>query len=141
MKRFSKDTLKTERSPRQLRVGEELRHAIAAAIQEGNYPWPATGDKRPATITVTEVKVSPDLRNATCFIMPLGGHHIENTVKALNMHAHFFKSVIAKEVILKYVPALKFAADTSFDYAARIEKILHDPAVARDLKNNEEADE
>lgn len=123
-----------KRSPRQLRVGEEIRHALAAALQTGDYPWP---DDLPRTsITVTEVQVSPDLRNATAFIMPLRGERVEAVVQALKIHSYFFKKIIARDVQLRYVPALFFAADTSFAYAEKIEKLLHTPAVARDLSGN-----
>jgi ribosome-binding factor A len=125
-----------KRSPRQLRVGEELRHAIAASLQRGDFPWSGEGPR--PMITVTEVRISPDLRNATIYIMPLGGVRVEEVVKHLNMHHHFFKNVIAKNVIMRWIPQLHFLADTSFDYAQKIDKILHDPAVARDLKDRED---
>lgn len=136
MSRFRNPTENKEkgRSPRQLRVGEELRHALAAALQEGDYPWPK--DVKRTIISVTEVQVSPDLRNATAFVMPLGGEHVDESVKALNTHVHYFKNVIAHEVQLRWIPNLRFQADTSFEYANKIEKILHDPAVARDLKDH-----
>jgi ribosome-binding factor A len=127
------------RSPRQLRMGEEIRHALANAFQLGDYPWPQ-GQQRPAAITVTEVRISPDMGNATAYVVPLGGPlggmATADVVKTLNLHRAFFKNVIAKNVVIRYVPALHFDADTSFDYAEKIEKILHDPNVARDLKND-----
>lgn len=132
----SKKTSSQERTPRQLRVGEEIRHALAAALQEGNYPWPE--DLPRTTITVTEVRVSPDLRNATAYVMPLGGERMAEVVKALKIHSYFFKKVIAQEVLLRYVPSLFFEADASFAYAEKIERLLHDPAVARDLQAHEE---
>jgi ribosome-binding factor A len=130
---------KTERSPRQLRVGEEIRHALAAALQHGDFPWPA-GEARPH-ITVTEVRISADLRNATVFVMPLGGINVEKVVKALNETVHFFKNVLAHDIQLRWIPELRFSADTSFAYAEKIEKILHDPAVARDLKTPKHTDD
>lgn len=135
MSRFKPTSSGPPRSPRQLRVGEELRHALAAALQQGDYPWPE-GQKR-QIISVTEVTISPDLRNATIYVMPLGGENVEQVVKALNGHVHFFKNVIAHEVQLRWIPQLRFQADTSFAYAEKIEKILHDPVVARDLKDDE----
>jgi ribosome-binding factor A len=124
------------RSPRQLRVGEELRHALAASLQKGDFPWEAEGPR--PLITVTEVRIGPDLRNATIYVMPLGGVRIEAVIKELNRNKHFFKNVIAKNVHMRWIPQLHFSSDTSFDYAAKIDKILHDPAVARDLKDKED---
>ncbi len=119
------------RSQRQLRVGEEIRHALAAVFQRGDFHWPE--GLTPAAITVTEVRVSPDLHNATAFVMPLGGIKLPETVQALNAAIGFFRHVIAKEVQLRFVPKLGFAADTSFDYANKITTLLQDPAVAKDL--------
>lgn len=135
MKKFKKPST-PDRSPRQLKVGEEIRHALAAALQQGDYPWPADVPRH--LITVTEVRISPDLRNATVYIIPLGGAHIPETVKALNAQHHFFKNVIAHEVQLRWVPQLHFEADTSFAYAEKIEKILHDPNVVRDLSTRDD---
>ena len=120
------------RTQRQLRVGEELRHTLALEFQRGNVPWPRAFEA--PLITVTEVQVSPDLRNATAFIMPLGGKDIEPTIKVLNAIAGYFRHALADTVKLRYVPKLDFKADTSFDYAQKIEKILQDPVVAKDLE-------
>jgi ribosome-binding factor A len=122
------------RSQRQLRVGEEIRHVLAGILMRGDVPWPH-GFAAPATVTVTEVQVSPDLKNATVFVMPLGGQKLEETVKALNGIVGFFRHMVAKAVKLRYTPKLRFAPDNSFAYAQRIDDILHDPAVARDLKD------
>ncbi len=136
MSKFKNHTGSSGRSPRQLRVGEELRHALAASFQDGNYPWPTDIPRH--IITVTEVRVSPDLRNATAYIVTLGGQYNAETVKALNQAKYYFKGVIAENVELRFVPQLHFQADTSFEYAEKIERILHDPNVARDLAKNEE---
>jgi ribosome-binding factor A len=117
---------------RQLRVGEEIRHELASVFMRGDVPWPADFGKTPF-ITVTEVQVSPDLRNAYAFIMPLGGERVAETVKILNKIAGFFRHDLAKSMKLRYVPVVRFKADTSFDYAENIEKILHDPKVVKDL--------
>lgn len=119
------------RSQRQLRVGEEVRHALAAVFQRDDFHWPE--GLTPAGITVTEVRVSPDLRNATAYVMPLGGIKMTETIRALNDAVGFFRHVVAENVRLRFVPKLVFAADTSFDYATRIETMLHDPVVAKDL--------
>ncbi|MEJ0063214.1 MAG: 30S ribosome-binding factor RbfA [Alphaproteobacteria bacterium] len=126
------------RSERQLRVGEEIRHALAAVFQRSDFHWPEDFTP-PAAITVTEVRVSPDLRNATAYVMPLGGGNIAPLVKVLNGGIGFFRHVIAKEVKLRFVPNLTFAADESFDYAKKIEGILHDPSVAKDLNSEEKS--
>jgi ribosome-binding factor A len=123
------------RSPRQFKVGEELRHAMAASLQRGDFPW-TLSTPRPV-ITVTEVRISPDLRNASIFVIPLGGQNIPEVVGELNKHHHFFKNVIAQNVIMRWIPQLHFLPDQSFAYAEKIEKILHDPAVARDLNKDD----
>ena len=125
------------RTQRQLRVGEEIRHAIASVLMRGDVPWPE-GIEPAALVTVTEVQVSPDLRNATAFVMPLGGQHTNQTVNALNNAVGFFRHELAKAVQLRYVPNLKFKPDTSFEYAKKIESLLHDPVVAKDLSGDGE---
>lgn len=127
------------RSQRQLRVGEEIRHAIASVLMRGDFVWPE-GLSSPAMITVTEVQISPDLRNATAFVMPLGGKQLAETVKTLNEIVGYFRHEIAKAVKLRYVPSLHFKPDTSFEYAKKIETLLHDPAVAKDLDEEEPRD-
>lgn len=122
---------------RQLRVGEELRHALADLLHRGDFRDP---ELRALNVTVTEVRISPDLRNATAFVTPLGGHQVDEAVRALRRAAPFFRTQIARAVKLRYVPNLTFEADTSFDYAARIEALLHDPAVARDLAPQDQDD-
>ncbi len=121
------------RSQRQLRVGEELRHIIAGILMRGDVPWPAGFSGPGVTVTVTEVQVSPDLQNASVFVMPLGGQHLKETVRALNDIAGFFRHDVGKVVKLRYVPKLRFVPDTTFDVAHRINDILHTPEVARDL--------
>ena len=124
------------RSQRQLRVGEEIRHALAAVLMRGEVPW--HGGYAPENITVTEVQVSPDLKNATAFVMPLGGVKLEETVRALNNTVGFFRHALAQKVKLRYVPRLVFSPDRSFEYAQRINEILHDPDVAKDLADKDD---
>lgn len=119
------------RTQRQLKVGEEIRHTLAMLFQRGDVPWPR-GFADPM-LTISEVQVSPDLRNASAFFTTLGGQRTEETRKVLNGMAGFFRHEIAKSVRLRYVPALDFKIDNSFEYAQKIEKILHDPDVAKDL--------
>ncbi len=121
-------------SQRQLRVGEEIRHALAAVFQRGDFRDPALQD---LTVTVTEVRISPDLNNATAFVTTLGGGNMEEALAALRRARAFLRSQIARAVNLRHAPNLFFEADTSFDYAGRIGTILHSPEVARDLLPHE----
>jgi len=119
---------------RQLRVGEELRHALAWIFEKEEMRDPSLNG---VTITVTEVRISPDLKNATAFVTPLGGGDAGDVVSALNRASSFLRHRIAEKVRLRYVPRLSFLADASFDYAQRIDDLLHDPRVSRDLEPNE----
>jgi ribosome-binding factor A len=120
----------TGRSPRQLRVGEELRHALVRILARGELRDPLLAD---AQVTVTEVRVSPDLRAATAYITPFGGGDAAALVKALNHAGGYFRGQLAHEVDLRMAPTIRFAADTSFAQSNRIEELLHDPRVMRDL--------
>ncbi len=128
------------RSQRQLRVGEEIRHALATMFMRGDIPWQHGAVNMP-DVTVTEVQVSPDLKNATVFVMPLGGEKLKETVKALNNIAGFFRHEVAQVITLRYTPKLRFSADNSFVYAQRIDDILHQPEVAKDLQKHSGEDE
>ena len=121
-------------SQRQLRVGEELRHALAEVLRRGDFRDP---ELQNLNVTVTEVRISPDLRNATAFITPLGGGQVGETVAAMRRAAAFFRAQIARAIKLRYVPTLSFEADTSFEYADHINRLLHDPEVARDLSGDD----
>jgi len=107
-----------------------LRHALARIFERGELRDPAL---QGVTVTVTEVRVSPDLKNATAYILPLGGTHAAEVVTALRRCAPFLRKALAHEVPLRYAPGLAFALDTSFDYASRIDALLHKPEVERDL--------
>jgi ribosome-binding factor A len=122
-----------ERGPsqRQLRVGEELRHALAKILSAGECRDPALGN---ASITVTEVRMSPDLRNATAFVMPLAGTNAPEILAALKRSATFLKGRVAREVLLRNTPSVTFALDASFGQAERISALLARPEVARDLQ-------
>ncbi len=117
-------------SQRQLRVAEEIRHALADALKRGDLRDPGLAG---ALITITEVRISPDLRNATAFVMPLGGGEIDSVVEALRRARPYLRRQIAKAIQLRYVPDLQFIADASFDAAGHIEALLADPRVAQDL--------
>jgi len=125
-------------SQRQLRVGEELRHALATLLRPGELRDPAL---REANITVTEVRVSPDLKNATAFVMPLAGVNSDEVMAGLKRSAPFLRNRVAHMVELRQAPNLGFAIDSAFDNAARIEALLRRPEIARDLEANPEPDD
>lgn len=115
---------------RQLRVGEELRHALAQILQSDGIRDP---DLAGLSITVTEVRVGSDLRSAKVFVMPLGGKAVDGMVSALTRAAPYLRGRVAREVRLRFVPRLSFSADNTFDEVATIDRLLHAPGVARDL--------
>ena len=108
-------------SQRQQRVAEEIRHVLANIIQRGELKDPQLVD---LSVTVSEVRVSPDLKNATAFIAPLGGGSSEALATAMNRAAPFIRMRLGKKLSLKYLPKVIFEADKSFDYAQKIESIL-----------------
>ncbi|MGE5269596.1 MAG: 30S ribosome-binding factor RbfA [Thiohalocapsa sp.] len=118
-------------SQRQLRVGEELRHRLAQLLRPGELRDPAL---REANVTVTEVRVSPDLKNATAFVMPLGGANAGEIMAGLKRSAPFLRARLARLVELRQAPNIVFAFDSAFDTAERITAILHRPEVERDLQ-------
>ncbi|MGC2414142.1 MAG: 30S ribosome-binding factor RbfA [Stellaceae bacterium] len=113
-----------------MRVGEELRHALTQLLRPGAMRDPAL---REANITVSEVRVSPDLRNATAFVMPLAGAKTDEVMAGLKRGAVFLKGRVAQMVELRQVPKIVFALDDAFDNAARIAALLARPEVERDL--------
>ena len=117
-------------SQRQLRVGEELRHALARILRDEECSDAVLEN---ASITVTEVRMSPDLRNATAFVMPLSGTNATEVVAGLERSATCLKGLVAREVQLRNTPNLVFELDDSFDRADRISALLTRPEVARDL--------
>ena len=120
------------RTQRQLRVGEQIKHAISSILLKGDLPLPS--EFRNTPITVSEVRITPDLKNASIFIIPLGGKKLHEFVKAMNDSVGFFRFSLAKAVSLKFVPAIRFFPDNSFDEANKIEQILLSPEVSKDLK-------
>jgi ribosome-binding factor A len=115
---------------RRLRVGEEVRHAISRILQAGELRDPALAA---ASITVSEVRMSPDLRNATVFVMPLGGAHAPEIIEGLERCAPYLRSRVGRAVPMRHTPNLLFALDTSFEAAERIAAVLARPEVERDL--------
>ncbi len=123
------DTPET-RSVRLLRVGEQVRHALSDILMRGEVHDETLASH---TVTVTEVRMSPDLRNATVFVKPLLGTDEAVVLKALRTNTAFLQSEVARRVNTKYAARLKFLADESFDEGGRIDALLRDPRVARDL--------
>jgi ribosome-binding factor A len=117
-------------SQRQLRVGELIRHELAAMLSRGDVHDPVIEARM---ITVPEVRMSADLRLATIYVMPLGGHDEEEVLGALDRNKRYMRGEIARRVNLKFAPEIRFRIDERFDEAERIEKLLRTPEVRRDL--------
>ncbi len=117
-------------SQRMLRVGELVRHALAGVFSRREIEDPVL--EGPA-ITVPEVRMSPDLKLATAYVMPLGGERADEIVAALNRHKRFIRGRIAPELDLKFAPELRFHVDTTFDEFGRIDALLRSERVQRDL--------
>jgi ribosome-binding factor A len=125
-------------SQRQLRAGELVRHAIAELLAEGHIADPLL---ETTSVTVTEVRMSPDLRHATAFVEPLGGGRgAEAVVEALNRHARYMRGRLGKVIDMRFTPDLKFLHDESFDEASRIGRMFDDPHVRQDLASDAEED-
>ena len=119
------------RSHRTLRVGEQVRHALSDILMRGEVHDPVLSG---ATVTVTEVRMAPDLRTATAFVKPLLGRDEDAVLKALRTNTAYLQSEVARRVNSKYAAKLKFLADESFDEGSHIERLLKKPEVARDLE-------
>jgi ribosome-binding factor A len=130
MKRPSARNSSRVPSQRQLRVGELIRHVLAEILQRGEVHDPAFEG---AVVTVPEVRMSPDLKRATAYVMPLGGKNAEAILVAFDRNRRFLRGEIAHRVDLRYAPELEFRLDTSFDEGDRIDALLRSPAVKRDL--------
>jgi ribosome-binding factor A len=119
-----------DRSVRTLRVGEQMRHVLSEILQRGDVH-----DETLAShlVSVTEVRMSPDLRHATVFVKPLLGKDEAAVLKALRTNTAYLQREVAHRVKMKYAAKLKFLADESFDEGTHIDQLLRDPAVARDL--------
>ncbi len=121
-------------SVRLLRVGEQVRHALAEVLQRGELHDPVLSKH---IISVTEVRMSPDLRHATAFVKPLLGQDEEVVLKALRQNTKPLRVAVAKRVKTKFAAQLKFLPDESFDEGSRIDSLLRDPKVARDLEEGD----
>lgn len=116
---------------RQLRAGELIRHSLVEILREEEINDEALAG---VSVTVTEVRMSPDLRHAICFIEPLGGEHADDVVKGLNRHAKFIRGRLGRAIDMKFTPDLKFLHDESFNEATRMNALFEDPRVAQDLR-------
>ena len=125
-------------SQRQLRVGELVRHALAEILARGEL---MDDEVTRMMITVPEVRVSPDLRNATVYITPLGGGDPKKAEKAMTRNARWLRCQVAHRINLKFAPDLVFRYDDRFDETAHIGALLHSPDVARDLAGDDEGDD
>lgn len=137
MSKRTKQSSNTGASQRQLRVGELVRHAVSDLLSQGHVHDPALEGH---IITVPEVRMSPDLKLATIYVMPLGGRGIDDVIAALDRNKKFLRGEVAHRVNLKFAPDLRFRVDERFDEAERIEKLLRTPAVQKDLKTDSDQD-
>ncbi len=118
-----------------LRVGELVRHALAELFARGDIE---DEELDGLTVTVPEVRMSPDLRHATAYVMPLGGVHAAEVVAALNRHNRFIRGRVAPALDLKFAPEFRFEVDTTFDAYGKIDALLKSDRVQRDLKHDDE---
>lgn len=124
-------SIATTASQRQLRVGEEIRHALAEVLGRGEVLHPLL---QSTTVTITQVMPSPDLKQADVFLVPLGGGQVQDIIKAAAEEAPLLRRELARRVNLRFVPKLRFRPDTSFDTASHIDALLRRPEIARDLQ-------
>lgn len=129
-------TTTEERSVRLLRVGEQMRHVLSEILQRGDVHDDVLAKHM---VSITEVRMSPDLRHATVFVKPLLGKDEPVVIKALRTNTAYLQREVAAKVKMKYAAKLKFLADDSFDEGSHIDKLLRDPKVAQDL--GEDGDE
>jgi ribosome-binding factor A len=128
------DTPETQ-SIRTLRVGEQVRHVLSEILQRGDVHDETLSRH---LVSITEVRMSPDLRHATVFVKPLLGKDEEAVLKALRTHTAYLQREVARRVKMKYAAKLKFLADESFDEGSHIDALLRSPGIARDLEGEQE---
>jgi ribosome-binding factor A len=121
-----------------LRVGEALRHALADVLRQNEI---RDADLEGVSVTITQVKPSPDMRYATVYCEPLGGEHAREVIAALNRHKGFLRGEMGHRIAMKFTPDLRFVEDQSFAEAQKIETILKSPEVQRDLASPSEEDD
>ncbi|WP_341703098.1 30S ribosome-binding factor RbfA [Ferrovibrio sp.] len=134
----SRDQLPGGRSQRQLRVGEELRHILSDVLRNGHFRDPDLAD---LVVTVTEVRISPDLKAATAFVMPLAGKDAARIIAGLNRAQAYIRTEAVKQINLRVAPQFSFKLDHSFDEAARVTRLLQQPAVQADLQKDGSGEE
>ena len=133
-------------SQRQLRASEMIRHALVEVMRENEIRDEALVG---VSVTVTEVRLSPDLKHATCFVEPLGagvdtsdvGGQVDAIVKALNVHAKFLRGALGRHIDMRFTPDLRFRHDVSFAAAERLNRLLDDPRVQADVVGPDDADD
>lgn len=126
-------------SQRQLRVGEQVRHAVAQVLSRGEINDDVLTN---TVVSITEVRMSNDLRIATCFISIVGSTDVQTVIKALANHVKFLRGRVAPQLRqMKYMPEFRFRPDTSFDNFAKIDALLRSPEVARDLNETDEQED
>ena len=131
------DTSPEGRSVRVLRVGEQVRHVLSEILQRGDVHDDVLASH---PVSVTEVRMSPDLRHATVFVKPLLGRQEDVVLKALRTNTAYFQREVAQRVRMKYAAKLKWLADDSFDTGSHIDRLLSDPKVAQDLGGDVDED-
>jgi ribosome-binding factor A len=131
--------MKSGTSQRQLRVGEQVRHALAEFFRRGEL----RDDLLESTVlSVSEVRMSPDLKIATAFVSPLGNSDAAAVVEVLNRHSRFIRGRLSHSLgQMKYMPEFRFRLDTSYENFARIDRLLKSPEVARDLGHDDDEDD
>ena len=117
MKRYENN----QYSQRQLRVGEMVKQSLSNIFMKGEAKVPTLETNR---ITVTEVRMSPDLKNAKAYVIPLGGKNTEKAVNILTEFSHLIRKALSKKIEMKFLPKVSFIGDKSFDYAEKIEKLI-----------------
>ncbi|HUI21266.1 MAG TPA: 30S ribosome-binding factor RbfA [Methylocella sp.] len=127
-----------EPSQRMLRVAELIRHTMSELLVRSGIGDPVLEGH---VVTIPEVRMSPDLKLATIYIMPLGGKDIADVLAALDRHKKFLRGELARRVSLRFAPEIRFKADRSFDYGAKIDALLKLPEVKRDLNGKQEKPE
>ncbi|MCR6635751.1 30S ribosome-binding factor RbfA [Devosia sp.] len=130
---MKKDNKPLGPSQRMLRVGELVRHALADIFARGDIEDEALVG---SVVTVPEVRMTPDLKLANAYVMPLGGVHAEEIVAALNRHSKFIRGRVAPKINMKYAPDIRFFVDDTFEEAGRIDELLRSDRVKRDLEDD-----
>ena len=132
---MKKDNKPAGPSQRMLRVGELVRHALADIFARGDIEDEALVG---TVVTVPEVRMTPDLKLANAYVMPLGGAHADEIVAALNRHRKFIRGRVAPQINMKYAPEVRFFVDDTFEEAGRIDALLRSDRVRRDLDEDDE---